>query len=158
MNGLHRESHRRSWAPAGFLRDFDHSLVFSEHELIAELLAAANRLGVECLTYTKSELCALAASGIYSGAPGQPAPRHVHDKAEAERLANVYASNDPVRKFYRSLIALAETNMRIDVDSLGGRRRRVSRLTDQLDALLAALVPICGRPPPHPVLRATSRP
>ena len=63
-----------------------------------------------------SELCALAASGAYSGAPGQPAPRHVHDKAEAERLANVYASNDPVREFYRSLIALAETNMRIDVD------------------------------------------
>ena len=101
---------------AGFLRDFDHSLVFSEHELIAELLAAANKCGVECLRYTKSELCALATSGIYSGTPGQPAPRHVHEKAEAERLANVYASNDPVHEFYRSLIVLAEANMRIDVD------------------------------------------
>ena len=101
---------------AGFLRGFDHSLVFSEHELIAELLAAANRGGAECLRDTKSELWALATSGIYSGTPGEPAPRHVHEKAEAERLANVYASNDPVREFYRSLIVLAEANMRIDAD------------------------------------------
>ena len=55
------------------------------------------------------------ASGVYSGTPGQPAPRHVHDKAEAERLANGYVSNDPVREFYRSLIAHAEAKMRIEV-------------------------------------------
>ncbi len=72
---------------AGLLRGFDHSIVFSEHELIAELLVAANSCGTECLQDTRSELFSLAVSGVYSGTPGQPMPRHLNDKSEAERLA-----------------------------------------------------------------------
>ena len=115
----------REWAASGqpqkivgaarLLRGFDHSIVFSEHELIAELLVAANNGGAECLQNTRGELFSLAASGVYSGTPGQPMPRHLHDKAEAERLAQSYAANEPVRDFYRSLVAHAEGNIRFDV-------------------------------------------
>ena len=38
-------------AAANLLRGFDHALVFSEHELIAEVLVAANLRGSECLEY-----------------------------------------------------------------------------------------------------------
>ena len=44
---------------AGLLRGFDHSMVFSEHELIAELLVAADNYGTECLQDTRSELFSL---------------------------------------------------------------------------------------------------
>jgi hypothetical protein len=102
-------------AAANLLRGFDHALVFSEHELIAELLVAANMRGSECLQDTRSELLSLAISGVYSGAPGEPAPRHLHDKTEAERLAEKYVSNAPVRDFYRSLRDQAESSIRMDV-------------------------------------------
>lgn len=100
---------------AGLLRGFVHSIVFSEHELIAELLVAANGCGTECLQDTKGELFAVAGSGVYTGVPGQPAPRHVQDKAQAERLAEVYAANETVRDFYSSVLAHAEGNIRMDV-------------------------------------------
>jgi hypothetical protein len=102
-------------AAASLLRGFDHAVVFSEHELIAELLVAANMRGSECLQDTRSELFSLAISGVYSGAPGEPVPRHLHDRAEAERLAEKYASNPPVRDFYRSLRDHAESSIRMDV-------------------------------------------
>jgi hypothetical protein len=115
----------REWATSGqpqkiigaarLLKGFDHSIVFSEHELISELLIAANRVGVECLQDTRSELFSLAISGVYSGAPGEPAPRHLHDKAEAQRLAEAYAATEPVRDFYRSLLGHAESSIRFDV-------------------------------------------
>ncbi len=101
---------------AGLLRGFDHSIVFSEHELIAELLVAANSCGTECLQDTRSELSSLAISGVYSGTPGQPMPRHLNDKAEAERLAEAYGTNEPVRDFYRSLVGRAESSIRFDVE------------------------------------------
>ena len=100
---------------ASLLRGFDHSIVFSQHELIAELLVAANKCGAECLQETKGELFSLAASGVFSGTPGQPAPRHLSDKAEAERLAEAYAANEPVRDFFRSLLGHAESSIRFDV-------------------------------------------
>jgi hypothetical protein len=100
---------------AGLLRGFDHSIVFSQHELIAELLVAANKCGAECLQETRGELFSLAASGVFTGMPGQPAPRHLSDKAEAERLAEAYAANEPVRDFYRSLLGHAESSIRFDV-------------------------------------------
>jgi hypothetical protein len=104
---------------AGLLRGFDHSIVFVEHELISELIEAARKCGTECLRDASSELHALAGSGVYTGAPGEPAPRHVHDKSEAERLAQAYAAREPVRDFYQSLVVSAESNIRFDV-ALGG--------------------------------------
>jgi hypothetical protein len=103
-------------ATATLLRGFTHSVVFIEHELIAEIIAAASRCGSECLDDTKGELFALAGSGVYSGTPGEPAPRHVQDKEEASRLAELYAANEPVRSFYEALVAHAEGSMRMDVE------------------------------------------
>jgi hypothetical protein len=100
---------------ASLLRGFDHSVVFSEHSLISDLLMAASRRGGDCLEDTKSELFALANSGVYTGIPGEPAPRHLQDKAEASRLADVHENDAPVRDFYRALVAHAEANIRLDV-------------------------------------------
>jgi hypothetical protein len=43
----------------------------------------------------------------------------LHDKSEAERLAQAYAARESVRDFYQSLVASAESNIRFDV-ALGG--------------------------------------
>lgn len=102
-------------AGASLLRGFDHSLVFAEHELIRDFLIAANAAGAECLKDTKSELFSLAMSGVYSGAPGEPAPRHLEDKAQAQRMIEAYRDVEPIRQFYESLLAHAEGNIRIDV-------------------------------------------
>ena len=59
-------------ATATLLRGFTHSVVFGEHELIAEIIAAASRCGSECLDDTKGELFALAVSGVYSGRRASP--------------------------------------------------------------------------------------
>jgi hypothetical protein len=103
-------------ATATLLRGFTHSLVFSEHELLAEIIAAASRCGSECLADAKGELFALAGGGVYSGTPGEPAPRHVQDKMDASKLAELYAANEPVRDFYEALVAHAEGSMRMDVE------------------------------------------
>jgi len=103
-------------ATATLLRGFDHSVVFHEHELIADIVAAAHRCGPECLENTKSELFAVAGSGVYSGTPGQPAPRHVKDRDDAMGLIDRYANNEPVRAFYAAVAAHAESSMRLDVD------------------------------------------
>jgi hypothetical protein len=103
-------------ATATLIRGFTHSVVFSDHELIAEIIAAASRCSSECLDDTKGEFFALAGSGVYSGTPGEPAPRHVQDKKDASKLAELYAANEPVRNFYETLIAHAESSMRMDVE------------------------------------------
>jgi hypothetical protein len=100
---------------AALLRGFDHSIVFSKHELIAEMLVAADKCDRECLKETEGELFGLAISGVFSGRPGEPAPRHVQDKDEAERLSRVYGAVEPARHFYRSLLAHAEGSIRLDV-------------------------------------------
>jgi hypothetical protein len=103
-------------ATATLLRGFAHSVAFSDHELIADILVAASQCGSECLDHTKGELFALAASGVYSGTPGQPAPRHVQDRKDASALVELYAANEPVRDFYAALVAHADANMRLDVE------------------------------------------
>jgi hypothetical protein len=103
-------------ATATLLRGFDHGVVFHEHELIAEIVSAANRCGQECLNDTKGELFAVAASGVYSGTPGQPAPRHVQDRDDATRMVERYANNEPVRAFYAAVAGHAESSMRLDVE------------------------------------------
>jgi hypothetical protein len=103
-------------ATATLLRGFAHSVVFSDHELIADIIVAASQCSSECLDDTKGELFALAASGVYSGTPGQPAPRHVQDRKDASALVDVYAANERVRDFYAALVAHADANMRLDVE------------------------------------------
>ena len=102
-------------AAATLLRGFDHSVVFAEHELVAEILVAAERCDAECLTDASGALFALAGSGAYSGIPGEPAPRHVQDKLAAQRLSETYATSESVRDFYRALVASAEHHIRLDI-------------------------------------------
>jgi hypothetical protein len=98
---------------AHLLRGFNHGIIFSDHELMAELLAAAARCGDDCLKSAMSELYCLATNGTYTSTPGQPAPRHLHDKEQAQKLAHVY-SNQPAGYFYDSLVRAAEDHIRQD--------------------------------------------
>lgn len=96
------------------LRGFDHSFVFTSDEFIAELLSAAARNGQECLDSVRSDLFAIAISGVHSSAPGQPAPRYLSDKASAQELVKKYATVRPVRSFYEGIIEYAESSIERD--------------------------------------------
>lgn len=100
---------------AHLLRGFDHSIVFTSDDFIADLLDAASKKGQECLDHTRSELFATAMSGVHSGTPGQPAPRHVSDKASAQQLAVKYAARPVVRQFYDDLVKGAESSIERDM-------------------------------------------
>jgi hypothetical protein len=112
----------REWVDSGeedkivgaayLLRGFDHEIVFSAHGFVADLLDAAANCGHDCLGHTSSELYAAAISGMYSGSPGQPAPRHLSDKAQAQSLVEHYAGRSAVRDFYESLVDHAEGSIR----------------------------------------------
>jgi hypothetical protein len=97
---------------AHLLRGFDHGVVFTNHEFVAELLDAASRCGGDCLNDVKGELFAVAIGGVYRSSPGEPAPRHVKDKAEAQKLAGVYRDRGLAREFYESLTGYAEGNIK----------------------------------------------
>ena len=103
-------------ATATLLRGYAHNIVFSKHEMVAEILGAASRCSSDCLARAKSELFVLANSGVYSGTPGQPAPRHVQDRQEARNLVTLYEQNEPVRGFYEDLVEIAEGSMRRDIE------------------------------------------
>jgi hypothetical protein len=96
---------------ANLLGGFDHTLVFTNDDFVAELLETAANAGAECLRQTKGELYALAIGGGYSSAPGQPAPRHVSDKASAQALISKYASRPTVKEFYEQLVEHAESSI-----------------------------------------------
>jgi len=99
-------------ATAQLLRSFDHSTVFTQHRFVAELLEAASHVSDDCLQRTKAKVFGLAISGVYSGRPGQPAPRHVSDKAEASQLVEQYTDRPAVRDFYQELVHHAEGSIK----------------------------------------------
>lgn len=109
------EDEDRIVAAAHLLRGFDHSIVFTSDEFIADLLDAASKEGSECLAHTRSELFATAIGGVHSGTPGQPAPRYVSDKASAQQLATKHAARPPVRQFYEDLVKSAESSIERDM-------------------------------------------
>ena len=103
-------------ATATLLRGYAHNIVFSEHEMVAEILGAASQYGSDCLVNARSELFVLANSGVYMGTPGEPAPRHVQDRQEAIELAKLYQQNGPVKGFYQDLVEDAAGKMRLDIE------------------------------------------
>jgi hypothetical protein len=100
---------------ANLLRGFEHSIVFTSDEFVADLLDAASKKGQECLDHTRSELFATAMSGVHSGTPGQPAPRYLSDKASAQQLATKYTARPVVRQFYNDLVRGAESSIERDM-------------------------------------------
>lgn len=100
---------------AHLLGAFEHSIVFSVDSFVADLLDAAASSSQECLDRTRSELFGIAISGVHSGAPGQPAPRYVSDKASAQALATKYADRPTVRDFYETLVRHAESSIERDM-------------------------------------------
>jgi hypothetical protein len=96
---------------ARLLNGFDHSIVFDLHPYIADLIDAAAKTSTKCLQRVESELFGLAIGGMYSSVPGQPAPRHVADKAEARKLVEYYASRQAVRDFYERLEQYSDSSI-----------------------------------------------
>ena len=52
-------------ATATLLRGYAHHIVFSEHEMVAEILGAASQCGSECLTDARNELFVLASPRLF---------------------------------------------------------------------------------------------
>lgn len=97
---------------AHLLRGFDREVVFSHHAYVAELLTSAAAVSDECLRHVRSELFAVAISGVQMGAPGQPGPRDVHDKSVGVQLAEAYAAQPAAQQFFLDLAASAEDSIR----------------------------------------------
>ena len=102
-------------AVAHLLRGFDHSIMFSADEFVADLLDAAAKAGRECLENARIALFATAVSGFHCSTPGQPAPRYVSDKASAQQLVEKYSLRTEVREFYETLVRNAESSIERDI-------------------------------------------
>lgn len=100
---------------AALLGSWDHSIVFTEHHLISDLIQAASTHGSTCVEQVRSKLFGIAICGVISGTPGVPAPRHVSDKESAELLSRRYADIQQVREFYESLAQHAERCIQQDI-------------------------------------------
>lgn len=101
---------------ARLLKGFEHTVVFSLSDFVAELLEAAGRLDGECLDGVRGALYGVAISGVHwGGNPGEPAPRDVSDKEAAERLVTRYADRPVVADFYKQLVRHAERSIREDM-------------------------------------------
>ena len=103
-------------AAARLMRGFDHGIVFSSNDFVAELLQAAANSSDECLKRAGSELYGLATTGMYSSLPGEPAPRHLNMKAEAAKLAEQYSNVAAVFEFYMDLVRHAEHSIKREMD------------------------------------------
>lgn len=103
-------------AAAYLFRGYDHSLVFTAHSFVAELLDAAEPLGDETLQHVRSELFALALGGTFHGSPGKPAPRRLSDKASADSTMKLYRDKPVVEAFYRDLLHTVERDIRRDAE------------------------------------------
>jgi hypothetical protein len=101
-------------AAATLLRGYEHGTVFVLSDFIADLLDAASGIGPECLRFTRSELYALAISGVYTGSPGKPAPRHLSDKARAAAAAESLKTCPVAKEFYDTLVRSAEESIKRD--------------------------------------------
>lgn len=97
---------------AHLLRGYDHSILFSSPELVADLLEAASLLGDDCLQNVRSELFGVAIGGVLSGTPGQPTPRHVAQKSAAAMLADRFNDRPVVTSFYQALVQHADESIR----------------------------------------------
>lgn len=100
---------------ARLMRGFDHSLIFSEHEFISNLIEKSVLCGSECRRRTEGELFGAAISGVFSGTPGEPAPRHLSDKENAIRMRELYRGKPETMEFYNSLVRHADESIRRDV-------------------------------------------
>jgi hypothetical protein len=107
------EAGERIVGAAHLLGGFDHGIVYSAHVFVAALLSAANKRGPEYLRSAKGELHHLATSGMYTSTPGEPAPRHLHQRDRGRELAGTY-SGSPAGDFYTELVTSAEENLRRD--------------------------------------------
>lgn len=94
----------RIQAAAYLLREFDHAAIFDLPEFVGDLLDAASAVSSDCKRITESELYALAISGVYSGTPGMPAPRHLEDRRRAQELAEQFSDRPLLVDFYTGLI------------------------------------------------------
>jgi hypothetical protein len=103
-------------ALACVLRQMPHDFVLSHPDFVSRALRAASAVGEESLQHVAGALHGAAVSGSFSGAPGQPFPRDVDQRAKAEALADSSPAGSIEQEFYRSLQRSAEERIRWSAD------------------------------------------
>lgn len=88
---------------AEMLPGLHHSRVFTLRDFVADILEAAAAAGTECHQRVVSALWAISIGGVFSAIEGEPPPRHLDDKAQAEQLAAHFANRPVVAAFYQDL-------------------------------------------------------
>lgn len=102
-------------AAASLLRNFHEGVVFALDDFVADTLDNAAKLGHHIYESVKGQFFAVAISGIWTSARGQPSQRHLSDKKLATDMAEKYADRPDVHQFYEGLAQHAESCIRRDM-------------------------------------------
>lgn len=106
------------WIDAGSARDIrlisrifsdgQSTFVFENRAFVTRFLDKANQYGVEVLETAIGALFSSVISGVISSHPGEPAPRDVNIRDEAEKALQVIPRFSPARRLYENLKKHAE--------------------------------------------------
>ncbi len=99
-------------AAASLLREYHEDVVFALGDFVADTLDNAAKLGRDCYKAVSGQFFGIAISGAWTGAVGEPSPRHLRDKKLATEMAQKYASRPNVRQFYEAVAGHAEDSIR----------------------------------------------
>jgi transcriptional regulator with XRE-family HTH domain len=88
---------------AHVLRDTPHAFAFDERAFVIRMLKKARSLGTSVHRNLSSSLYASAISGVRSGTAGEPLPRDLELKAQAEEVLSSLSAGDPAFELYDDL-------------------------------------------------------
>ena len=111
---------------AAVLREAPPAFAFDERAFVTRILKAARAIGKSTYRDMRSSLYASAVTGLRSGTPGQPFPRDLLMKKQAEEILAALSRADPAYDLYDSLRRHAEDDIE--------RSRVEGRFMDEEDA------------------------
>jgi hypothetical protein len=106
---------------ANVLEEAPPNLVFNQAAFVATLLERAKRLGKETLRRVSTALLGSAISGVRQGTPGEPFPRDLEMKANAENVLRSLSRFSPAYELYDQIRRHADWNIeraRLDREAL----------------------------------------
>lgn len=93
---------------ATLLREAPREFIFSDKDLCANLLEAANGISDQAFKSISGQLFAISQSGGFSGIPGEPFPQQISIRDRGTKLAAEYAGRAVVAKFYSDVAQIAQ--------------------------------------------------
>jgi hypothetical protein len=109
---INSEDAEKIRAASRLIREFHAGFIFGHLEFVSNLLEKAYRAGDECYEAVSSNLFGIAASRVKMGIPGQPFPEDVRLRDQASAVAKQFLKGSPIRKFFDSLAAYAESDIK----------------------------------------------